>query len=93
MRGSEAVWAVAVLQPTTATEVAALFNDPPEYAGSQLRRAWRERLLVRRERPASGSGRAAYEYRLRVPETGADAESIPTDVADAEVDPEGETTA
>ena len=89
MKGSEAVWAVALLQPTTVSEVAELFDEPREYAGQQLRRAWRERLLVRRERPAAGAtSRSAYEYRLRVPETDEAAESIPTDA-----DPEEETTA
>ena len=86
MKGAEAVWAVAILQPVTVAEVAELFGEPREYAGSQLRRAWRERLLVRRERPAAGAGQAAYEYRLRVPETDEAAESIPTDADDAEVD-------
>lgn len=90
MKGSEAVWAVAVLQPTTVSEVADLFDDPREYAGQQLRRAWRERLLVRRERPATGSGRPEYEYRLRVPETDEGAESIPTDAPEEET---GEATA
>lgn len=84
MKGSEAVWAVALLQPVTVREVADQFDVPTENADSALRKCWYNGIIVRRKRPATGtaSDRRAYEYALRVPEAGEEGESIPADALD-----------
>lgn len=81
MKGSEAVWAVALLQPVTVREVADQFDVPKPNADSALRNCWSDGVLIRRKRPASGNvtGRRAYEYALRVPDADEEGGSIPAD--------------